>query len=731
MSLSNPRQDAVNAVIAWNESHHSLPPGAAGVVEIYGEDVFSERVMRERLPKDAFKAVLRTIKHGEPLAPEVANVVASTMKRWAIERGATHYTHWFHPLTGLTAEKHDGFFVPDNEGGAVAEFSGEQLVQGEPDASSFPSGGVRQTFEARGYTAWDATSPVFLRRGANSVTMCIPTAFVSWKGDSLDYKTPLLRSMDAISEQSMRVLRIFQGDRRARRVVSTVGAEQEYFLIDRHLYFARRDLLTCDRTLFGAPPAKDQQLNDHYFGAIARRVLAFMAEVERELYRMGVPVQTRHNEVAPAQFEIAPLFESANVAHDHQMLVMSTLRTVAPRYGLECLLHEKPFRGVNGSGKHNNWSLSTDTGQNLLDPREETHSNMQFLFFLCAVIKAVDTNAALIRASVATAGNEHRLGGHEAPPAIISIFLGDMLTDIINQIESGKLRNTRKGGALDLGARSLPNLPRHSGDRNRTSPFAFTGNKFELRAVGSSQPIAWPNTILNTIVADAIDEMVTELEGQLGDNPTPAKLETAVMKVLRDTIRQHRRVLFDGDGYTEEWEREAESRGLPNIKDTNEALEALRAREAISVFKKHKVLSKTELEARYNIFMEQYATQLQIEARMMVSMAHRLILPAALRHQAELADVVGATEAAAVDCESLRDTLEAHVRRVDALRLAIDDVQKVLAKKGRDPKSLGRIVRDDLKPAMEALRSLVDELEDEVSDELWPLPTYRDLLFVK
>ncbi|HEX6668467.1 MAG TPA: glutamine synthetase III, partial [Gemmatimonadales bacterium] len=493
---------------------------------IFGSDVFSRSVMRQRLPKEVYRSLLRTIDQGEPLDPAVADVVAASMKDWAIENGASHYTHWFQPLTGLTAEKHDSLAAPDGNGGVVFNFSGSELVQGEPDASSFPSGGIRATFEARGYTAWDATSPAFLMRGDNNVTLCIPTAFVSWTGEALDTKIPLLRSVEALSRQALRILKIFGTDQGVSRVYTTVGPEQEYFLVDRELYFLRPDLLICERTLFGARPPKGQQLEDHYFGTIPPRVLAFMAESERELYKLGVPVKTRHNEVAPGQYEIAPLFEPSHISSDHQMLIMETLKRVAPRYGLQALLHEKPFAGVNGSGKHNNWSMSTDTGVNLLDPRDETHTNMQFLIFLVATIRAVDLHADLLRASIASAANDHRLGANEAPPAIISVFLGKMLTDILEQVEQGLPKRTIRGGTLDLGAKTLPQLPRHSGDRNRTSPFAFTGNKFEFRAVGSSASIAWPNTVLNTIVAESLDYMATELEKAAGARSNPAKLQS-------------------------------------------------------------------------------------------------------------------------------------------------------------------------------------------------------------
>ncbi|MFN5959286.1 MAG: glutamine synthetase III, partial [Planctomyces sp.] len=595
MSLpKSPRHDAVAAATAWSVEQLRQQPAGESIDQIFCEDVFSERVMRERLPKDVFKSLMLTIKKGERLQPEIADIVAAAMKDWAIERGATHYTHWFQPLTGLTAEKHDSFVTPDSSGVFLMQFSGSALTQGEPDASSFPSGGIRATFEARGYTAWDCTSPVFLTRAGNTVTLCIPTAFVSWTGEALDVKTPLLRSMDALSAQAMRILRIFGTDQGVTRIISTLGPEQEYFLVDRSLYFARPDLLTCDRTLFGARPPKGQQLEDHYFGSIPPRVLAYMSEVERELYRVGVPVKTRHNEVAPGQYEIAPVFETTNVACDHQMVVMETLKRVAPSFGLQCVLHEKPFAGINGSGKHNNWSMSTDTGTNLLDPRDETHTNMQFLTFCCAVIRAVDLNADILRASIASASNDHRLGANEAPPAIISIFLGTMLTDIMEQIETGKTSRTLKGGKLDLGSRTLPQLPRDSGDRNRTSPFAFTGTKFEFRAVGSSQSSAWPNTILNAAVAESLDYVATQLEKAIGKTPTPQKLEAAVRDLLRKIIKQHKRVIFNGDGYSEAWHNEAESRGLPHLRDSVEALPVLRSKKCLDLLSKYKILSRVE-----------------------------------------------------------------------------------------------------------------------------------------
>ncbi len=704
----------------------------ARVDQLYASEVFNERVMQQRLPKDVFKRLQRTINHGEELDPAAADVVASAMKDWAIERGATHYTHWFQPLTGLTAEKHDAFMVPDGSGGALSEFTGASLVQGEPDASSFPSGGLRATFEARGYTAWDCTSPVFIARDGNSATLCIPTVFVSWTGgEALDNKTPLIRSIEAVSEQAIRVLKVFGAAEGVTRVAATLGCEQEYFLIDRDLYFQRPDLMTGDRSLFGAKPPKGQQLEDHYFGSIPTRVLAFMGETERELYRLGVPVKTRHNEVAPCQFELAPLFETANIASDHQMIVMETLKRVATRHGLQCILHEKPFAGVNGSGKHMNWSLSTNTGVNLLDPRDDTHTNMQFLVFLCAVIRAVDLHADLLRASVASAANDHRLGANEAPPAIISIFLGDMLTDIINQIESGSPKSTIKGGKLDLGARSLPQIPRHSGDRNRTSPFAFTGNKFEFRAVGASASVGWPGTVLNTIVAESLDFVATELEKAVGAKPTAAKLEAAVRALLKSIIKQHKRVCFDGDGYSQEWHKEAEKRGLPNFRETVAAYKAMSSKKNAELFKKYKVLSKSEFESRVHIFTEKYIKQLLIEAETAVLMARTQFLPAVLRMQTELAEATAATEAADVDATETRAQLEEYATLVNKLRKAATHLETAMDHHAGEGLKHAEYIRDEVRTRLNELRAIVDELEEKTSDDLWPVPTYREMLHIK
>ena len=697
----------------------------------YGSLTFSGDVMLKRLPPEVFMTLQRTTRQGLPLDPAIANTVAAAMKDWAIEHGATHYCHWFQPLTGTTAEKHDAFLSPASDGSAIEKFSGSQLIQGEPDASSFPSGGIRDTYEARGYTAWDCTSPAFILRTGEHCTLCIPTAFVSWTGEALDKKTPLLRSIQAVSKQAMRILKIFGTDAGVNQVNATLGCEQEYFLVDRELARERLDLSICGRTLVGAAAPKGQQLEDHYFGSIPERVLAFMSETEARLFELGIPVKTRHNEVAPGQYEIAPTYENANVASDHQMLTMHVLRSVAATHGFECLMHEKPFAGVNGSGKHVNWSLSTDLGHNLLDPREETHTNMQFLVFLAAVLRAVDENAELLRASIAGANNDHRLGANEAPPAIMSIYLGDMLEDILDQLESGQAKRTAKGGALDLGATTLPQIPRHTSDRNRTSPFAFTGNKFEFRAVGSSQAVAWPATVLNVIVADSLDRIATVLEKKAGKNPTPAKLEAAVKSVLQETVKAHRRICFGGNGYSREWHEEAARRGLPNLPSTADALPALKSKKVADLFSRHGVLAPRELKARFEILVEQYVKVLRIEARTLVAMVRTEILPATLRHQAELADTVAGTQAAGVECPDSEQELRELVRRIHDLRLAISEVEKAEAKHVDDSERHMRQVREELFPAMQRTRAICDELERGVPRDLWPIPNYADLLLLR
>ncbi|GJM18949.1 MAG: glutamine synthetase [Phycisphaeraceae bacterium] len=724
-------QRAVSAASDWESNAQKQRAGKQPIEEIFGIDVFGWKTMHERLPKSVYKALQRVVHEGDVLHPSIADVVASAMKDWAAERGATHYTHWFQPMTGLTAEKHDGLIVPNGDGQVVLRLSGEELSQGEPDASSFPSGGLRATFEARGYTAWDVSSPAFIVRGQNHATLCIPTVFVSWNGEALDHKTPLLRSIDALNTQAMRILKLFGTDKGVGHIQATMGTEQEYFLIDRNMYFARPDLSTCERTLFGAMPPKHQQLDDHYFGSIPPRVLACMAEVEDELYRLGVPVKTRHNEVAPGQYEIAPVFEEMNIACDHQMLVMEALKRVSARFGLRAILHEKPFAGVNGSGKHCNWAIATDTGVNLLDPQDETHTNLQFLTFLTGVIRAVHLNGDLMRASIASAANDHRLGANEAPPAIISIFLGDMLTDIIEQLEKGTPSRTLKGGALDVGATTLPQIKRDSGDRNRTSPMAFTGNRFEFRAVGSSASVAWPCTVINTIVADSLGHIADEIEAAAGKDPTPAKLETAVKKILKGMVKDHKAVVFNGDNYTPEWHAEAERRGLVNLRSSVEAYPALASRQSGSLFKKHKVLSKAELESRIEVMYEKYAMQCEIEAQQMVLIARQMILPGAYEHQRRLAETVGATQGAGVDAGGVFSELEDFVELVNRFREKLDELDRAAGTDQGEAHASAAYLRGTVLPLMDDLRAIGDELEIRVASELWPMPSYRELLMLR
>ncbi len=724
-------RDAVNSTASWRPDDEQERFETVKIDKIYASDVFNEQAMRRRLPKSVLASFRQTVELGEPLEEHVAEALASAMKEWAIQRGATHYCHWFQPLTGATAEKHDSLHIPDGKGGVLSSFSGKDLRQGEPDASSFPSGGLRSTFEARGYTAWDPSSPAFLMRGENSATLVIPTAFVSWTGEALDKKTPLLRSVEALSTQAMRILRIFHADIGVGRVAPTIGCEQEYFLVDKQLFFARPDLVSCGRTVFGAEAPKHQQLDDHYFGSIPARVLAFMAEVERELYRMGVPITTRHNEVAPGQYELAPIFEDGNIACDHQMIVMETLRRVAPRFGLRVLLHEKPFAGINGSGKHMNWSIATDTGVNLLDPRDETHTNLQFLTFLTGVIRAIDMHGDLIRASIASAGNDHRLGANEAPPAIISVYLGEMLSDIISQLEKGIPTRTLTGGALDLGAKSLPQIPRHSGDRNRTSPFAFTGAKFELRAVGSSAAPAWPLTVLNTIVADSLSHLADELERAVDSEPGTDPFTAQVVGVLGPIASAHKRVIFDGDNYSKEWEEEANRRGLPNLRDTVSATIRLASDEAIGLFERQRVLNRNEMFSRHNAFLEKYAMQLRIEADQMLEIAQTMILPAAYRQQRELGEAVGATQGAGVSCPGACEALQEYAETVSRFRDATHALEQALPREHGDPVAFATHMRDEVLPKMEELRTLGDALERSTAADLWPLPSYSKLLSIR
>ena len=684
--------------------------------QVFGANVFSLAEQRKRLPKHVYSQLRTTIARGAELDTSLADAVAQAMKEWALENGATHYTHWFQPLTGSTAEKHDSFYGPVGDGTAMADFSGKELIQGEPDASSFPTGGIRATFEARGYTAWDPTSPAFLLENPNGALLCIPTAFASWTGEALDHKIPLLRSMDALSGAALRALRLL-GDDESQRVFTTVGPEQEYFLIDEQYYFERPDLVTTGRTLFGAKPPKGHELDDHYFGSIPERILACMLESERELAKLGVPVKTRHNEVAPNQYEIAPVFEGTNVGCDHQMLTMQVLQNVARRYGLVCLLHEKPFAGVNGSGKHNNWSMGTDTGNNLLEPGDTPHENLSFLLFATAVIEAVDTHQQLLRASIASPGQDHRLGANEAPPAIISIFLGSELEGIFTAIAEGKASISRSGSFLGLGTPVLPPLPLHSGDRNRTSPFAFTGNKFEFRALGSSQSPSFPNTVLNTIVAESIDALADKLESALKGG---ASLEKAILGIVRDSYKTHRRVVFNGDNYSEAWHKEAQKRGLANLRSTADALPWLIERQTVAVFKRFKVLNKRELEARYEVFIEQYSVKINIEAETAASIARTLLLPASLRHLAQLreAGVEGLIEETADLVHRFVEAIGA-LERVNAPHPDVDGLKHAL------------YMRDEVVPAMEGVRAIADRLERIVADDLWPLPKYSEMLFIK
>jgi glutamine synthetase len=692
-------------------------PGAS----IFGANVFSSAVQRQRLPKTVYQELQETLEQGELLDAALADAVAAAMKEWAMERGCTHFTHWFQPLTGSTAEKHDSFFAPIGDGSAIAEFSGKELIQGEPDASSFPTGGIRATFEARGYTAWDPTSPAFILENPNGALLCIPTAFASWTGEALDHKIPLLRSMDALSKSAVRALRLLD-DGEASKVFTTVGPEQEYFLIDEQYYFERPDLVTTGRTLFGAKPPKGHELDDHYFGSIPERILACMLDAERELAKLGVPIKTRHNEVAPAQYEIAPIFENSNVGSDHQQLTMQVLQNTARRYGLVCLLHEKPFAGVNGSGKHNNWSMGTDTGQNLLEPGETPHENLQFLFFCAAVLQAVNRHQELLRASVAYAGQDHRLGANEAPPAIISVFLGAELEKVFGALETGSGDAATPQSFLKLGASVLPSLPMHGGDRNRTSPFAFTGNKFEFRALGSSMSLAVPNTVLNTIAAQAIDELSDQLESATSDGKS---VDEAVLDVVKRAWTENKRIVFGGDNYSEEWHAEAERRGLANLKQTPDALPWLIAEPTVEVFERYDVLSERELHARYDVNAEQYTTKVNIEGETAASIARTMLLPASVKWLSSL----GAAGSGS-GVERLRSELAG---LVDEFVTAILGLEAANREHPEDVDVLdaAKYVQGAVIPAMDRVRAVADRLERIVPDDLWPLPKYSEILFIK
>lgn len=688
--------------------------------EVFASDVLDLDELRELVSKPVWKSLQATIEKGAPLDPSIADTIALAMKKWALERGATHYTHWFQPLTGYTAEKHDSFFVPVSSGKAIASFSGKELIQAEPDASSFPSGGLRATFEARGYTAWDPTSPAFIMRHSNGATLCIPSAFASWTGEALDLKTPLLRSMEALNKSAKRALRHFGVE--VNKVFSTVGPEQEYFLIDEEFYYRRPDLVMTGRTLFGAKPPRGQELEDHYFGSIPDRVLSFMTDVENQLYALGIPVKTRHNEVAPSQYEIAPHFEPSNLAADHQQLIMQVLKNTARRYGLVALLHEKPFAGVNGSGKHCNWSMGTDTGLNLLEPGETPHENLQFLFFCTAVIKAVDEHQDLLRLSVASASNDHRLGANEAPPAIISIFLGDQLTEILEGLGNGQAGSSRRAGVLELGVPVLPPLPKHAVDRNRTSPFAFTGNKFEFRAVGASQSISFPITVINTIVADAIDQMTDALEARLKKKGT---LEQAVLEVIRETFQKHKRIVFNGDNYSAAWHKEAAKRGLLNLRTAVDAIERFTDEKNLKLFSRLGVLSEREIRARQEIMYDIYFKQVNIEGETTEWIAQTQILPGALSYLAELSEIE-------VESRAAKRTIEQLVEATDALSDALEKLKAQNAELGGDEvHEKAHHMRDNVLPAMAEVRKAADALERLLADKYWPLPSYREMLFVK
>jgi glutamine synthetase len=724
MSGNNVRLQAIKDVEAYTPPAPSfesdVAPGA-----IFGENVFSLSVMQKRLPKLVFKSIMATIEHSKPLDPMVADAVASAMKDWAMEKGATHYSHVFYPLTGLTAEKHDSFFEPAGGGLSLAEFAGKTLAQGESDGSSFPSGGLRNTFEARGYTGWDPTSPAYVLDNPNGKTLCIPTVFVSMFGDALDHKTPLLRSQQSMAAHAERILKLF-GHPNPDHVVSYCGAEQEYFLLDRHFFLARPDLLNSGRTLFGAKPPKGQEFDDHYFGAIPERVLGYMMDCERELFKLGIPAKTRHQEVAPGQFELAPMFERANVAADHQQLMMTTLKRLANKHGMECLFHEKPFEGVNGSGKHVNFSLGNATEGNLLLPGDTPHQNAQFLVFCAAVIRSVHKYGGLLRASVASASNDHRLGANEAPPAIISIFLGDQLSDVFDQIAKGGATSSKEKGTLIIGVDTLPVLPTDPGDRNRTSPFAFTGNRFEFRAPGSLQSVAGPMVTINTIMAEALDYIATNLETALAEG---TDFNVAVQNILGEIIINHGAAVFGGNGYSEDWQIEAAARGLPNLRTTLDALPELISEDSMELFEKYGVFTHREMHSRYEIGLEQYAQSIGVEARSTLEIGTTAVLPAAVRYQTEVALNLGALKQAGVEIDT------APLAEVSAplsdLRAALSALRGALAEDiGADAFTVAKHARDSLLPAMAAVRSAADRLEGIVADDLWPLPTYQEMLFI-
>ena len=719
MSTNPARRNAIESIASQPRLQSTFDFRNEKIDLIYGQNVFSLEKMEKRLPKDIFKALKNCIESGAKLDSAAADVVASAIKDWALECGATHYAHVFHPLTGSTAEKHDTFFEPHGTG-TLAQFSGKALIQAEPDASSFPNGGLRSTFEARGYTAWDVTSPAYIFDGENGSTLCIPTAFVSWKGEALDKKTPLLRSMHALNKAAHRVLELF--GKKAGFISASCGPEQEYFLIDSRLFYLRPDLYTCGRSLFGAKPAKGQEFEDQYFGTIPDRVLACMMETERECFKLGIPIKTRHNEVAPAQYEVAPIFESANVAHDHQMMTMTLLKRVAAKHGFVCLLAEKPFAGVNGSGKHVNWSLGGAGVGNLLEPGSAPHENAQFLTFCSAVVRAVDLHQGLLRASVASAGNDHRLGANEAPPAIISIYLGDMLNEVIEQVKkSGSASSSRKGGTMTLGVDTLPVLPKDAGDRNRTSPFAFTGNKFEFRAVGSSFSVAGPLTVLNTIMADSLDKLADDLAAEI--KAEKGNFNAALQTVLKNILTKHGRIIFNGNGYSEEWHKEAAKRGLKNLRTTPDALPEIVAKSTIEVFERQNVLSKEELVSREEIYTHSYVLTINTESKLVSEIGRTLLLPAALKYAADLTPVA--------DSKSGGKLRKEVISLADDLASALDSLDKLRGESKDDSHGNARHACDKILPAMLKVRAAADALEEVVADEYWPLPSYQELLFLR
>ena len=724
MSGNAVRLQAIYNVEAYEPPAFSFDPNEAPG-EVFGSNVFTKAEMQLRLPKSVYKSVVATIEKGAKLDPAVADAVAAAMKDWALSRGATHYAHVFYPMTGFTAEKHDSFLEPVSDGETLAEFAGKTLIQGEPDASSFPSGGLRSTFEARGYTGWDVTSPAYILENPNGNTLCIPTVFVSMTGEALDYKTPLLRSQQAMGAHAERILKLF-GHKNFEKVVSFCGPEQEYFLVDRHFFLARPDMINAGRTLFGAKPPKGQEFDDHYFGSVPDRVLAFMMDTERELFKLGIPAKTRHNEVAPAQFEVAPMFERANIASDHQQLLMTVFKNIAKKHGMECLFHEKPFAGVNGSGKHVNFSVGNSELGSLLVPGDTPHENAQFLVFCAAVIRAVHKFAGLLRVSVASATNDHRLGANEAPPAIISIFLGAQLADVFEQIAKGAATSSKGKGVMHIGVDTLPYLPTDPGDRNRTSPFAFTGNRFEFRAPGSGQTVAVPMIILNTIMADSFDYMATALEKAVGEGED---FDVAVQKLLTEIITEHGAVVFNGDGYSDNWQTEAAARGLPNLKTTLDAIPELIKPEAVEVFEKYGVFSERELHSRYEVRLEQYALTIGVEAKLALELGTTVILPAAVRYQTELAQNVATLKAAGVDADTTM--LEAVSAPIAELTAALGTLKAALSEgAGESALDEATHAQNALLPAMDAVRAGADKLETVVADDLWPLPTYQEMLYI-